>query len=67
MESYREAAARLAAIDALQDDLLERLDELERRTAAVLAECQPPLARTTPATELLRSENHQLRQTRAAA
>jgi hypothetical protein len=28
------------AIDELQDDLLRQLDELERRTEAVLAECQ---------------------------
>jgi hypothetical protein len=27
------------AIDELQDDLLRQLDELERRTEAVLAEC----------------------------
>ncbi len=33
------AAARLAEIDALQDDVLRRLDDLERRTAAILAQC----------------------------
>jgi hypothetical protein len=39
MPSSQEAAARLLAIDELQDDLLRQLDELERRTEAVLAEC----------------------------
>jgi hypothetical protein len=39
MQCSREAAARLLAIDELQDDLLRRLDELERRTESVLADC----------------------------
>jgi hypothetical protein len=39
MPSSQEAAARLLAIDELQDDLLRQLEELERRTEAVLAEC----------------------------
>jgi hypothetical protein len=39
MDSSREAAARLAALDALHDDVLRRLEDLERRTAAALAEC----------------------------
>ncbi|REK13044.1 MAG: hypothetical protein DWQ37_10500 [Planctomycetota bacterium] len=32
-----EAASRIEEINALQDDLLRQLDELERRSAAVLA------------------------------
>ena len=33
-----EAAARIQQIDALQDEVLRKLDELERRTERVLAE-----------------------------
>ncbi len=39
LDRSRAAATRLADIDALQDDVLRKLDELERRTAAVLAQC----------------------------
>jgi hypothetical protein len=39
LDRSKAAAARLAEIDALQDDVLRRLDELEHRTAAVLAQC----------------------------
>ncbi len=49
LDRSRAAATRLADIDALQDDVLRRLDELERRTAAVLAQC---LSSTTPAAAL---------------
>jgi hypothetical protein len=52
MQSSHQAAARLAAIDALQDDLLRRLDELERKTLEVLKECQaivgPTISPTLP-------------------
>ncbi len=40
MEKHHEAAQSLMAIDALQDDLLRQLAELEHRTAVALAECQ---------------------------
>lgn len=39
LDRCREAAMRLAEIDSLQDDVLRRLDELERQTAAILAQC----------------------------
>jgi len=42
LDQSRAAAARLAEIDALQDDVLRRIDELERRTADVLAQCLGP-------------------------
>lgn len=44
MTSASEAAARLAEIDALQDQVLQQLAELERRCEEVLASCQsvPP-------------------------
>lgn len=44
MHRSHEAAARLSAIDALQNDLLRRLDELERQTLAVLEQYQPAMA-----------------------
>ena len=40
MTSASEAAVRLAEIDALQDDVLAQLAELERRCEEVLASCQ---------------------------
>ena len=44
MTSSSEAAARLAEIDALQDEVLLQLADLERRCEEVLATCQaaPP-------------------------
>jgi hypothetical protein len=50
MQSFREAAARLSAIDELQDDLLRQLEELEQRTEAVLRECLPAGAVAPPDT-----------------
>jgi hypothetical protein len=40
MTSSSEAAARLAEIDALQDEVLQQLADLERRCEEVLATCQ---------------------------
>lgn len=41
MESSSQAAARIAEIEAQQDEILRQLEELERRTEAVLAEHAP--------------------------
>lgn len=54
MTSASEAALRLAEIDALQDDVLAQLAELERRCEEVLAGCQSlplkvPAGMPTPA------------------
>lgn len=40
MTSSSEAACRLADIDALQDEVLQQLADLERRCEEVLATCQ---------------------------
>jgi hypothetical protein len=42
MQRTSEAAARIREIEALQDDVLVQLEELERRTAEVLARHLPP-------------------------
>jgi hypothetical protein len=44
MERTAAAAARIREIEALQDDVLRQLDELERRTAEVLARHLPAAA-----------------------
>jgi hypothetical protein len=41
MERSSEAAARIREIEAHQDELLRQLEELERRSAAVLAQYAP--------------------------
>jgi hypothetical protein len=43
MQRSSEAAARILEIEAQQDDVLRQLEELERRTAAVLAAHAPTL------------------------
>jgi hypothetical protein len=45
MQRSSEAAARILEIEAQQDEVLRQLDELERRTAAVLAEHAPAASR----------------------
>jgi hypothetical protein len=48
MTSSSEAASRLSEIDALQDEVLQQLAELERRCEEVLATCQvAPVAKAT--------------------
>jgi hypothetical protein len=44
MERSSEAARRIRQIEAQQDELLAQLEELERRSAAVLAQYAPPRA-----------------------
>lgn len=48
MNHTGDAALRLQEIDALQDDLLRQLDELERRSAAILAQCLAGVSRPEP-------------------
>lgn len=64
MQSFHEAAARLLAIDELQDDLLRQLDELERRTEAVLSEClaSTPGVVTATAPQVVAKSRTQLRE-----